>query len=776
MYQLLKSIFNQMNQSLFSFILIGCFLTALGVDAATIKDIHVRSTTSREISREMVLSNMNLQTGDEFSPEKLSQDIKKLYATHQFEDIEANVEDVGNNQIQLTINVTPKPIIESIQFIGNKRFSSRKLKRKLSQKENEVLDEKFLSKDVQDLYDFYHDKGYTTVIIKQHVELIEGSHNKKIVYDIDEKSRYKTRGLDIIGNIAFSDKQLLKLMETDISFWGYIFPVGFYDEMEFNGDIDKITQAYLNKGYLDFNILKIDRQFDEINNKIYITLYIEEGIQYSVGKTAIANNQRFDSDELKKLISLKAGDIYNRDGERQSNQAITDKYNHFGYIDCYVTTDRKIDKENRSVDLMYNIREGNPYTIRDVNISGNQVTQDHVIRRELRIQPGDLSDSTKIDASRDSLLNLGYFESVDIIPVSTEEADKKDLSIKVSEKLTGQLLFGAGFSSVDNVLGTVEVSQSNFDLTNYPGFRGAGQRFRLRAQVGSTRRDFILSFTEPWLFDRPLRLDYDLWKRETSSNRNYDQDSVGTSVNFTRKMRAPFWRQSFGYRIEDIDIHDIDTRDYSPKFIVEEDGGDLVSAISLGWTRDHRDRLIRTSSGSRISLRGELQSELIGSYTNLYKLSITGDKYVPLFKRSVFKLSAEIGQVNEINGDSPRVFDRYFAGGANSIRGFKERHVGPVDSLDDEPIGGKSLMLASTEFLSPIYEKTIFWAVFVDTGNVWQDEYDWDISDLNVGAGGGLRLFLPIGAIQLDYGWPVRRAYDYLGSGGRFHFNLGYNF
>jgi outer membrane protein insertion porin family len=750
-------------------------VSSIGCYAATIDEIIIRSATSQFLSADLVRANMTLQKGSEFSSESLSEDIKTLYGTKQFDDIEAKVESIGRDLVKIILRIKPKPRIDELVINGNSLITTGKIQQQVSQKEGELFDEKTLSEDLRSLNEMYRNKGYYETAIKQQVVPLEGTQNLRIVYEIDERSRYKVRDVEIIGNIAFKDRQLKKLMETEVSFWGYLLPVGFFNETELKSDLDKITQAYLNRGYLDFKIEKVDRSFNVNGSKIYLNIYVHEGRQYHVQDVSVSGNQALETDELINLISLKTDQIYNREQEHKDSLNITNQYSHKGYLDCQVYADRTVDTERNRISLRYIINEGIASTVRDINISGNRVTKDHVIRRELKIHPDDLIDSTRIAASKASLANLGYFDKVEILPVTTEAPDEKDVNVTVVEKLTGQLLFGAGFSSTDNVLGTIEIGQSNFDVKNYPSFRGGGQRFRFRAQAGSSRTDFVLSFTEPWLMHKPLRMDLEAWKRSTDSNREYDQDSDGFSSTFTRKLRRPFWRQSIGYRIENIDINDIDST-FSAAFITKEEGSDLVSALSFGLVRDHRDRILLTSSGSRVSFRSELQTEVLGSYTNQYKITLSGDKYYPVFKKTVVKFSGEIAQVDKINGDLPRIFDRFFAGGANTIRGFKERHVGPIDPGNGEPVGGQSMLLASIEISAPVLKKTVFWSLFVDSGSVWEKSFEWSLSQLNAGAGVGLRLFLPIGAIRLDYGWPVVRELPHLGTGGRFHFNLGYNF
>jgi outer membrane protein insertion porin family len=748
--------------------------------SATVNEIIIKSTTSQRVSADMVRANMALKPGILFTQEQLSKDIKAIIGTNQFDDVVADVSNVPGDKVDVLLRITPKARIATIEFKGNDKISTRKLRDQVEHEESSPMDEKLLKADLKRLYDLYRSKGYNDTVIKQEVRPNEDTGDITIVYNITETSRAKVRGVDFIGNVAFSDRELRKVIETDVSIWGYIFPSGYFNDLEFQNDLTKLQQHYLNFGYLDFKVAKVDRQTSADGEKIYLTLHIEEGEAYTISSVGLEGNQAYGTDDLIALTVLHGGTGYKKRIERRDIDALTAHYNRDGYLDSRIVAERTPNREDLTVAVTYRISEGNRTHIRNINISGNRITKDHVIRRELRIQPGDLSDGNRIAASKNSLMNLGYFETVDIFPASTEDPNMKDLNIKVKEKLTGQFIFGAGVSSTDSVLGTVEIAQSNFDITNPWSFRGGGQRFRLRAQAGSTRRDFTVAFTEPWLLDRPLRLDTEIWSRETSSNREYEQDAVGISGTLTRKMSLPFWRQSVGYRIEDIGIEDIDD-DFSKGFRDFEEGGELVSALSLGFVRDQRDSVTRTTSGSRLALNGEIQGEWLGSYATIYKLSLSGDKYWPVFRKSVFKLSGEIAAIDSVSGDDARIFDRYFSGGANSIRGFEERTVGPTDmdvygGANDEAIGGQSLLLGSAELTTPIFKDSVHLALFADAGNVWADSYDWDLGQLNIGVGAGLRLFLPIGAVSIDYGFPVKREWDHLSKSGRVHFNLGYNF
>jgi outer membrane protein insertion porin family len=358
------------------------------------------------------------------------------------------------------------------------------------------------------------------------------------------------------------------------------------------------------------------------------------------------------------------------------------------------------------------------------------------------------------------------------------------------------LALQANFSSASELFAGIEVSQRNYDWRDHLIFgRGGGQRMKASFDLGSSQSNFLLSFREPWLFDEPLVLDLNAWGRTISTHREWEERSLGFGprITFREFFGTPLpklWRASLGYRIESVSIEDVDSsfgndigllglgglpgfgEEVEDDFTVEEES-EVVSAIALTFTRDHRNDFVLPSSGSKISLKTELQSEAIGSYDDMIKLHATADKYYPIFKRSIFKLSGEIGT---ITGD-PGVWDRYFAGGLNSIRGFEPREVGPVNPFNEETVGGQSILLGSAEYLTPLYEDTLYMAAFVDTGNVWRDSFDWDPGQLNVGAGIGVRIMLRgFGTIQIDYGIPISEEQEHLEGSGRIHFNVGARF
>ena len=666
----------------------------------------------------------------------------------------------------------PKPVVRRITIDGNKKFKDKRPRKLVEHKEGVRLDEPQVVADANAIQKFYTDAGYHKTKVQRSIHKIPNTNKVNIEFQVEEEPRAKTGAIRFAGNTAFTDRKLRKTIKTKRSWWSLILRVGFFNENSVSIDKDALTDLYGTAGYLDFKIDRIEQRYNARKTWISLTFYLDEGQPYAVKSVSITGNERFAEDELRGEVELEPGATYNSAIEQSDISRIKGRYEALGYLDLRCFPVHATDSFNHTVDIEYRIIEGAACRIRDIYITGNEVTKDHVIRRELAIQPGDLGDAGKIRASKSRLMGLNYFETVDVTPVATEKAEAKDISIKVLEKRTGQLMIGAGFSSEDAVVGYFEVMQSNFDYRNPPTFRGGGQRLRMRTQLGTKRTDFTLSFTEPWWFHRRLRLDLDLYGR-TRLEDDYDQETLGFGFTVSRPIkRWKYWRHSAGIRLETIDLTDFDD-DVSPELLAEE-GSYTTNSLNLGVARDSRNRVLMPSRGSRLSLNSEILSEAFGSYGDVYRLRLRGTKYFPLAYDTVLKLGAEIGVSDSFSGEDVAIFNRYFAGGAYSVRGFKRRDISPVDANGD-PIGGKSMLVGGAEFIFPIFEK-IQGSLFCDLGNVWAEVDEVNPGEMNVGIGVGIQFNLPIGPIRLDYGWPVTREQEHMGTSGRLHFNLGYFF
>jgi outer membrane protein insertion porin family len=751
------------------FLLLGTFV----VQAAVVDEVQIRSANGTAVSRKLVIGNMETTQGATFDPQVLSEDIKRLYKTGVFSvPITVNVETVSEDRLRIVLTMTPKPTVQSVEIVGNSYVKTKTLLGKLTLKQEAVYDANKAAEDATLLREAYRDKGYFKTQVEVQAKPVPEMNQVVVTYTVSEEPRYKIRRVDFVGNQEFTTRELRKAMRSRHSWWANIFSTGYLDEDQLKVDQSVLVELYANRGYLDFQVEKVDQQVEENRKWISLTVHLVEGGRYQVASVKLAGNKLYSDGELGLGLAVKADTFYSADLQRRDIQTIRTRYETAGYVDVRCYTDRQVDAKTKTLALEYRILEGAPFHIRDISITGNRVTKDKVIRRELAIAPGDLADMTKVRASKGRIQNLNYFDQVDLTPVSTEVDGQKDLDIRVSEKRTGQLMLGAGFSSEDSLVGTFEITQANFDWRNWPHFTGGGQRLRLRLDAGTTSNNFLLSFTEPWLFDKRLRLGLDAHHR-TRDQDEYDETRSGAGVTLTRRWRQN-WRQSLGLQIEHVELDDFDDDIPNDSELWDEKGKYWSNGITYTMTRDTRDRYLNPSRGSKLTISADLLPELLGSYSNVYRLKLSATKYRRLWWNTILSLNGDIGMVDNASGDDVAIFDRFFAGGASTLRGFDSREVGPVDS-GDNPIGGKSMLLGSLEISKPIV-KQLQASVFCDAGNVWKGATDWDPTDLNVSVGVGLLLNLPIGPISLAYGFPIVTQWDHLSKGGRFHFNIGYSF
>lgn len=526
--------------------------------------------------------------------------------------------------------------------------------------------------------------------------------------------------------------------------------------------------------------------------KIELTIRLHEGPQYFVGKSAVQGNTLFSSEELLGVRSLKEEAPFDSFALEKDKMAIYDKYGEQGYIDAVVTAEKRPTDKPHVLDVVYNITENEQVHIGKIEITGNLVTKDKVIRREIAVNPGEAFNTRKVRISLRRLKDLNYFgdpanpaaEGVAAFDRPTDVEGVRDLVIEVKERPTGRLWFGGGFSSDGGVFGSFEVTQSNFDwkkMWSRPWLRGAGQKARLRALVGTRRSDFIFSFTEPWLFDRPLSFGIDVFKTDrrhfSGGDREhyYDEENAGFDLKLFKRVTAAT-RAGVTYKLERVDI---EPGDEASETIRKEAGEQTISSLRFEAIRDTTDSWLMPTRGMRASGAWEVAGSFLGSDAEFVKQDYSVAQYIRLYgSKHILRLVGRLSFAQEF-GDSEDVpiFERLFLGGIRTIRGFKYRMVGPKDDFG-MPIGGKSSLLFSAEYNYPIYGP-LRGAVFYDTGNVWYDSYDIDPSDLRAGAGIGARIHIPfmgqVVPINLDYGWPVDRD-EWTSSGGRFHFSMGFNF
>jgi outer membrane protein insertion porin family len=386
----------------------------------------------------------------------------------------------------------------------------------------------------------------------------------------------------------------------------------------------------------------------------------------------------------------------------------------------------------------------------------------------------------RVRTSRQRLDGLNYFSKVDLRPEPTDVPNRKNLIVAVEEKNTGQLSFGAGFSSVDALVGFAEVGQGNFDLFNPPRFTGGGQKFRLRVQLGTERQDYILTFVEPWFLGRKLALGVEAYHRDLSFQSVeslYDESRTGVRLSLTRALWSDFFIGSLSYTIENVGI-DLTSSTNIPPTIASEDGSSLLSRVGASLAYDTRNSTRLPNSGQRTELFGEIVGGPFGGDEEFYRTELkTAWYFKPYFNGHVIEVAARTGVAGGINGNDVPFYERYYLGGLYSLRGFQYRGISPRDTGFREPIGGNSYWFGTVEYSVPIFEKEggvgVRFALFYDIGNVSSDSFEYDFNNYSDNWGLGLRLNLPIGPLRLDYGIPINYQKPNSGS-GRFQFGVGY--
>jgi outer membrane protein insertion porin family len=784
--------------------------------------IEIKHVGPQSVSDELIRSNIRVKVGDPYLRAAVDDDVKNLYATGFFYNIRV-AEEMKPDGVWLTYVVQGNPRLTEIRFQGNKKFSEAKLRKKLSSKVAEPLDERKLFTDSQEMYKMYQKAGYPNTDVKYVLNIDENAGRGTATFEIKESPKIKIKDIEFVGATAFKQSKLRKEIKTRRHWmFSWLTSGGFLKDEQFQEDKEKLAEFYRDHGYIDFEIK--DVKFDHPTPRtMVIRLIIYEGKQYKVGTVKFTGVKLFNSTnmaaglrfvhamEAKKGktgpngLPMDAGDIFTPKGLADDTEAIEDLYGTRGYID--VAAGRNLNMvripntETGTIDLEIQVEEGQKSYIEKIDIRGNAKTKDKVIRRELAVSPGEVFDMVRVKVSKHRLEGLQYFEKVDARPEPTDVPNRKDLIIGVDEKSTGNLSVGAGFSSVDSIVGFAEVYQGNFDLFHpfqSPVFTGGGQKFRLRVQVGTQRQDYLLSFIEPWFLGQRMALGVDLYRRQASYqslDSLYDEDRTGVRLSLTRALWRDSLIGSISYTLEDVGIilnsnvrgpsiitvpgpgndpptYIVDPGN-TPQAIFNEAGHALLSRVGGSLAYETRNSVTLPNKGQRTELIGEFVGGPLGGDKEFYKIELKSAWYFRgLATGHVIELVGRTGVADSLHSDDVPFYERYYLGGLYSLRGFKYRSISPREPGIDEPIGGDTYWFGSAEYSVPIIERLRF-ALFYDIGNVAVRPYDFNLDNLNDNWGFGLRLNLPIGPLRLDYGIPIH--HDQFNSGsGRFQFGVGY--
>ncbi|HUR59157.1 MAG TPA: outer membrane protein assembly factor BamA, partial [Opitutaceae bacterium] len=520
---------------------------------------------------------------------------------------------------------------------------------------------------------------------------------------------------------------------------------------------------------IQFNYPKPDR--------LVLVVNIDEGRRYRIGDITFSGNKLFESSLLGRVVRQKKGFVFTPSKLDKDTDRLEDFYGKDGYLDTRVQLHRKPNVTTGAIDVEYIIRESEKFQVESIVIEGNTKTKSTVILRELVLGPGDTFSKVLMKISQLRLENTRFFEDTNVTPQETNIPGRRNMRIAVREGRTGNLTFGAGFSSLERATLFAEVSQSNFDLFNRRSFfQGDGQKFRLRLQLGSLSSEIVLSFEEPWLFQKQLGLGFSVFRTSSDYNSTfYSQIQTGFEV-YLRKHLIELWngRLTYTYQIDDI----ADVSPSASPIIQSLAGKNALSKIGLTLERDTRDKIINTTSGNRVEINLDFAGGPFGGdkINNFYRMEFRGSQFFPVFEAQtqVLSLIARGGVIQNF-GESPDVpyYNKFYLGGPQTLRGFEFREVSPRDTFN-EPIGGKTYGFFGAEYSLDIVSPIRF-AIFYDAGFVNSGAYDFNPARYSDNFGVGLRLFVAGAPLSLDFGIPIRG--DPLSKkGNQFNFSFGTRF
>ncbi|MCC6823317.1 MAG: BamA/TamA family outer membrane protein, partial [Verrucomicrobia subdivision 3 bacterium] len=684
--------------------------------------IEIKHIGPSTVSDELIRGNLRSKVGEPYRPITVDDDVRNLYTKGLFDDIRVTSK-LESDGLVLTFVVQDNPRLTEVKFEGNTKLSNSKIKGKITSKVGEPLDRRKVFTDKQAILEVYQKSGYPRTTVEDKVTVDEGKGSGTVLFIIKESPKIKIERVEFVGAAAFTQKELRKQMKgtTRYGMFSWILPGGYFVEDKFEEDKERLTTFYREHGYIDFEIKDVQMEYPT-PGRLVVRLAIYEGRSYKVGQITFEGTTMFPTNAVSpgfqsgkmpkqgpgratwaenatvnRNFKMKAGDVFTMSGQGRDTEAVQSFYESKGHIDVVrgsanLQVMRVPNTETGTIDIRYKVEEGQKSYIEKIEIRGNTKTKDKVIRRELSVAPGEVFDMTRIRTSKRRLEGLDYFEpgGVETRPEPTDVPNRKNLLVGVREKSTGNISFGAGFSSVDSIVGFAEWTQGNFDLFHPPTFTGGGQKLRLRVQIGTERQDYVLAFTEPWFLNRKLALNTDLYYRNlnyVSLDNLYDETRAGMRVGLTRALGSDFLIGSIGYRIERIGIdlspgvHGAEWGTVpgvpggpaggsgipvyipanAPESILEESGYTRQATLSLSLAYDTRNNTRLPDHGQRSEIISELASTYLGGQGDFYKIELQSAWYFPGFaKGHVIEAIGRTGIANGMNGDTVPFYDRFY--------------------------------------------------------------------------------------------------------------------
>ena len=731
-------------------------------DGAPVAGVSVDVRGDVPVDESFVLSFASAKPGGRVRERDLSADVKALLASSRFSYVSASVSDTPDGLDVVYAVEGRRRLADDPTFDGRHVFSRDRLKKAADLKAGDFVDETLAAAAASRVRELYRGRRYFDAEVSPRLEPDPAQPGAaRLVFVIAEGTRYSVDFLEFPGAKAIDPDELGKTAGQHSWFnpQSWVITPRLTD-----ADLDSVAadarRQYFDAGYLDATVSPPRKSFE--GDRMRVAFDVEEGTRYRVGRIRIDGATLFPESALRKAIALRPGDVAGAAALDGARTALRDYYTSRGYTATRVTLATTPGTINATMDVSLTVKESALTRVRNVLVRGNTATKDKVIRREIGLNPGDPFDRVQADLSRRRLMGLGYFSDASFTEVGAGEG-WADAVYDVVERPTGQFTFGAGFSSIDHLVGMVGLYQGNFDIFNWRNFRGGGQRARLDVSAGSRSTDVDISFVEPWFLDRRLALDVDFYLHNRSHH-EYDERRIGGSVGLEKFFP---WIGTVGlyYGLEKVTLDDVIERDYvladdpSAHYrFTDEDDSYLLGSLKLGWTLDTRDNRFVPREGTRAVASLSLFNSALGSDYDMYEAAFRFYHYEPLPFGLTLALLGQVSTIDGMGGDDVPIGSRYFLGGGRQVRGFRNRNLGPkalyadggAETDDFSPIGGCTKVWGTAEISFPIISQLRF-AAFADAGNVWNDAWDADFGKIGTSCGCGLRLDIPGFPIRLDY-------------------------
>ena len=723
-------------------------------DPFVVRDIRVEGI--QRIEAGTVFSYLPVKVGETMTDEKAAAAIKALFATGFFKDVRLEVQrDV------LIVMVEERPAVSQIDFIGNKEFEKEALRkglREIGLAEGRSLDKALLDQAEQEIKRQYLARGRYGASVVTTVTPLE-RNRVGVSFSINEGDVTKIHQINIIGNKAFKEKDLLQLFVLQTPGWlTWYTKNDQYSKQKLSGDLETLRSHYLNNGYLEFNIDSTQVSITPDKKDIYITINLTEGEKYTVSDIKVGGEMLLPEAEVRRLIQLKPGETFSRERLSESTKKITDRLGNEGYAFANANAVPELDKTAKRVALTIMIDPGRRVYVRRISISGNTRTRDEVVRRELRQFEGAYYDGDKIQKSKQRLERLQYFSEVDVdTPAVPNTSDQVDVNLKVKEKSTGAIMLGAGISSTEKLVLSGSITQQNIF--------GSGKHLSLQLNTSKISRNIGLSFTDPYYTVDGVSRGFDIYDRRLDASLLglgfYTTNTIGGGVRYGVPL-TEIDNLGFGLGAENTKIGVDQT---SPQRYQEFVNifGKTNSAFpgTIGWIRDQRDSALLPTKGALV--RASLEAGLPGGTLKYYKVTQQAQWYYPISRSYTLMLNGEIGAANGMSGKPLPFYKNLYAGGVTSVRGYDSYSLGPRDS-QGAFLGGNKRLVGNAEVLFPVpgtgVDRSMRMGVFLDAGQVFGADEKMRMSDLRYSTGLSFSWNSPMGPLRLSYGHPLNAKAD----------------